>query len=601
MCDACRTGEAITDERAFAPSLLSPGVEPGHHGSTPSPSPAAALSPASAGPDTAGMHHVHSEAAFTAPASMSPTSSPDEAVVAASCGPTGEAGTAPASARAALLASVTGIGSSGTGTPSSGTGTTSGANGVPHDDGHVVVPPHIERALASITSPQMSVSTQAALLSFGRAVGTAMHRAPLPTFFPVFTRDATPVMQVSGAVVGGVSAAGSASSAASSGVVLAGRAGTPPVRSGATPTSRGSVTGGIRAHSGRGSVTSTLPVTALLSPTASAGDAAGSGPAGSAGMKRVGSRSSVTAGGDSAGGAGAMPTAPSHVDVFVHGHHVTRPRLGTAVDVVSEHTASTVGQGTADAPHAPAVAAPGATAPAVHTSAVVGGSHGAHAFHPYVHRLPAITDVDETLSSPPLRARGSSAGEPPDATALPPPALPVVAEGKAVGAEEPDTPILSAAHIHDGGALHLDNGAGAAPPAAADSQLPASASAVAVADGHVAPAAPPTAAPTGPTLPTDGAAIVHHHSHHNPHHHPHHRHHATSSRRRDVDKAGHAMRKGRHLAALQLLGVGNVAETVFLWLVAAFGVAVLVLTTVQSVQEAAGAVASSEPAFCRGG
>jgi hypothetical protein len=577
-----RTGEAITDEHAFASSLQSPGGSAAPR-ATPSPSPEAVLSPASAGPATGGMHHVASEVAFGATTVTSPSPTADatpSSSLASAAGPTvvvappGSSG--PATARAALLASVTGIGvespaSSAGVSPAASASLTagSGLNGAAHDDGHVVVPPHIERALASVTSPQMSVSTQSALLSFGRAVGTAMHRAPLPTFFPVFARAGTPA--------GGTSAPAGGLAVTTGRASVSGRpgGGTPTPRTGGTPTPRGSVTGAAHAFGGRNSIAGGLPVSSLLSPAASAGGEAAGVPAG--GVRKVGSRGSMTASGE--GGAGAAPLAPSHVDLFVHGHHVTRPRLGTAVDVVSErvapdHTAHHPSPAAA-ATLAPVVAAadgPAPEAPAAHTTAVVGGTHSSHAFHPYVHRLPAITDVDETLSSPPLRARGSSAGEPPDATALPPPALPAVAEDKPAGAEDPDTPMLSAA---------------ASSHAASPAPAPAPA----------APHVDVTAASSKPaTTVADGAAIVHHHSHH---HSRRHHHHGGASRRHH-DTAPHAKRKGRHLEALQLLGVGNPAETVFLWLVAAFGVAVLVLTTVQSVQEAAGTVASTEPAFCRG-
>lgn len=49
-----------------------------------------------------------------------------------------------------------------------------------------------------------------------------------------------------------------------------------------------------------------------------------------------------------------------------------------------------------------------------------------------------------------------------------------------------------------------------------------------------------------------------------------------------------------------MLGVGSAPETVLLWLVAAFGLVVLVMTTVQSVREAI-APPGDVPAVCQAG
>jgi len=57
-------------------------------------------------------------------------------------------------------------------------------------------------------------------------------------------------------------------------------------------------------------------------------------------------------------------------------------------------------------------------------------------------------------------------------------------------------------------------------------------------------------------------------------------------------------RHGRHAAALLLLGVGTPAETVLLALVAVFGVAVLLATTIASIQSAINP--EVEPGVCSG-
>jgi len=61
---------------------------------------------------------------------------------------------------------------------------------------------------------------------------------------------------------------------------------------------------------------------------------------------------------------------------------------------------------------------------------------------------------------------------------------------------------------------------------------------------------------------------------------------AALRKRRMVALRGALTKHTRHMEALQLLGVGTAVETVFLLLVAAFGVAVLFLTTIQSISEA---------------
>lgn len=60
------------------------------------------------------------------------------------------------------------------------------------------------------------------------------------------------------------------------------------------------------------------------------------------------------------------------------------------------------------------------------------------------------------------------------------------------------------------------------------------------------------------------------------------------------------VRRHRHQTALQLLGVGTPAETAFLWLVAVFGMVVLVMSTVSAIQAAvnAGAAGSGVPDHC---
>ena len=62
----------------------------------------------------------------------------------------------------------------------------------------------------------------------------------------------------------------------------------------------------------------------------------------------------------------------------------------------------------------------------------------------------------------------------------------------------------------------------------------------------------------------------------------------------------HVAQRRRHMVALQLLGVGSRAETAFLLAVVAFGVAVLLMTTTQSVLQATGAAGpSDQSAVCK--
>lgn len=58
----------------------------------------------------------------------------------------------------------------------------------------------------------------------------------------------------------------------------------------------------------------------------------------------------------------------------------------------------------------------------------------------------------------------------------------------------------------------------------------------------------------------------------------------------------HVAQRRRHMVALQLLGVGSRAETAFLFAVVAFGVAVLLMTTTQSILQATGAAGPDDQA-----
>jgi hypothetical protein len=62
----------------------------------------------------------------------------------------------------------------------------------------------------------------------------------------------------------------------------------------------------------------------------------------------------------------------------------------------------------------------------------------------------------------------------------------------------------------------------------------------------------------------------------------------------------HAAHRSRHTTALQLVGLGSPAETLVLLLVACFGLAVLVFTTVSSVLSVLGVGNLPEPNVCRG-
>lgn len=80
------------------------------------------------------------------------------------------------------------------------------------------------------------------------------------------------------------------------------------------------------------------------------------------------------------------------------------------------------------------------------------------------------------------------------------------------------------------------------------------------------------------------------HQHHRDHDHHHGNNHG--GRRENAAKA----KAKKHLEALQLVGVGSTAETVLLWAVILFGIAVLVLTTYSSVQDALHP--EPQPAIC---
>jgi hypothetical protein len=171
-------------------------------------------------------------------------------------------------------------------------------------------------------------------------------------------------------------------------------------------------------------------------------------------------------------------------------------------------------------------------------------------------------------------------------------AVDVVAVPQPAAAAAPTAPLLAAA------LSPLVEGSSESSPA---SSPDATTSAATSADSAPAATAGPAAAPpqgpqaalerfaaVGSASPTTGA----HHgaAHPEASHHHHDSGHGAATRRGSLlsklaHKAGGGKAK-RHLEALQLLGVGTPVETVLLAAVILFGLAVLVMTTVQSVKEA---------------